>query len=237
MTWRPAVARSAVVFAALYGIFGIPAQAGDEPVAGHAPASSMMTQAGTGTAGEQWVVGNQGIMRTTGSSGEPAPRKADAPGTAILQNASGQMMRVIPGVQPDPTSSAQGLAGEQGSNGTIDEPTRRKGEIPGTTVIQNGAGQRMRVIPGVQPDPTASAALSPIPPGATVVARGNVRMLRAAGVEDAVEANARTQANALDHLPPGVRIVDLPPGAVAPLGMPEPMTLYRVTKEPAAVAP
>jgi hypothetical protein len=112
------------------------------------------------------------------------------------------------------------------------DETGRTGVSALRTVHDYGPdGQIVRVAPGVQSGLGASAAAGTpaLPEGALVVELGEVKMVRMPNVVDGLQAPAETTA-----MPAGVRIVDLPPGAVAPAGMPEPMTLYRVTARPAA---
>ena len=78
----------------------------------------------------------------------------------------------------------------------------------------------------VDPDTSSygeSVHASKAPADVSVLVRGNQRMLRYAGQVDAETAPAES--------PPvgSLRIIDLPPGATAPVGIPESMTLYRTT--------
>ena len=107
-----------------------------------------------------------------------------------------------------------------------DTPSPSFADPPGTVTTWGPDHQAVRVVPGVLPDGSA-AAVPPLPAGAIVLESGGAKMLRLPGVLDGLEAPAPAAS-----LPPGMRIVDLPPGAVAPVGMPEPMTLYRVTTAP-----
>jgi hypothetical protein len=100
------------------------------------------------------------------------------------------------------------------------------------SVQANGPdGQIMRVVPGVQPDSGASvvAGAPALPKGAVVVELGDLKMVQMPNAVDGLQATAEATP-----VPAGMRIVDLPPGALGPVGMPEPMTLYRVTAGPGA---
>ncbi len=66
-----------------------------------------------------------------------------------------------------------------------------------------------------------------MPEGVLIVEVGDVKMLQMWNAADSLQAPADDTL-----VPAGMRIVDLPPGALAPEGMPEPMTLYRVTGGP-----
>jgi hypothetical protein len=102
---------------------------------------------------------------------------------------------------------------------------------PRAVLVNGPDGQLMRVVPGTQPDQraSASAAVPALPEGARVVELGHAKILQMPNAVDSTQGLAEATP-----VPAGMRIVDLPPGAVAPAGMPEPMTLYRVTAGPRA---
>lgn len=116
--------------------------------------------------------------------------------------------------------------------GAPDAAGQARSGAPVTMVVSGPHGQAIRYVPGVQPDPTTATASSALPAGAFVVEVGRAKMLRIPGVADGRQGSA-----AAAQLAPGMRIVDLPPGAVAPIGMPEPMTLYRGTSGPVSPTP
>jgi hypothetical protein len=76
-----------------------------------------------------------------------------------------------------------------------------------------------------------------MPDGAMVVEGRRGHVLVRPGVVDASQPGLSASGTAAQAQLPGVTIVDLPPGAVAPEGMPEPGTLYRATAAPQNAVP
>ncbi len=97
-------------------------------------------------------------------------------------------------------------------------------DLPTSVTVRGPDGRSIRIVAGALPDPAVAPRSAALPPGAVVVQVGQAAVLRMPGVADGLHAPVPDA-----RLPPGMRIVDLPPGAVGPQGMPEPMTLYRAT--------
>ncbi len=123
-------------------------------------------------------------------------------------------------------------------DGVSEAAAGSNGNPPASAVVQGGAGQAIRVVPGAQPDLTRPAASMAMPADVVFVESGGAKMLRRPGMaDDLPSAPPQSQAAPPAKPPPGMMIVDLPAGAVAPVGMPEPRTLYRVTSSPLPAVP
>lgn len=141
----------------------------------------------------------------------PGPAASAAIPMHLIQTPQGTVQ--MPDNQPTPAASSR-------------QPS------PGATTIQGPDGL-LWVMPGFLPDPAAPPT-STQPTDADVIRSGPALLRQSKTAADAQPAAAAAA------IPPGVRVIDLPAGAVAPTGMPEFRTLYRVTRPtpaPSAVDP
>jgi len=146
----------------------------------------------------------------------PNARSVDAPGEDVAAEATQTVVATPYGamrLRADATSEAAG---------PDVEPPRVEFE-------KGPNGRVLRIVPGAQPDHGAAnaAAASGLPEGAFMVELGDVKMVEMWNAAESLQAPEESAP-----VPAGMRIVDLPPGALAPDGMPEPMTLYRATTGP-----
>ncbi len=171
--------------------------------------------------------------------GEQARIQANPPG---VPSADSSATSAAPALGETWISTPAGVV-RQRAQATDAAGSDRSGVIDATnasraTAIAGPGGQRVWVLPGESHDPRAVAAQSAPPAGALVIDLGRAKLLWMPGMADGVQGPLPTPAaiqaqSATAPLPRGTRIVNLPPGAVAPAGMPEVMTLYRATAAPA----